>query len=435
MEKANVLKTYKTRSQTQKNKDELISLYEEKIEDLDSSNKTYELLISKMQVKLNDKEKLIKVLTEEQQENSIEFEIILKENLKLKNELAKKESENIDLQNELINLSGLNHTLTEETEEIFHNNSNTIQTLKSQLNQLKNENHELQINFASKHMIESIDMKVLPPSKTQVNIVKRFSFRNKKLAKKIKKQNKNIKKILHEYQKIIKTNNSLKQSLENIKKYDVMKIKENLSNHSKYILENKTDLGKLSVNSIKTIQKIVIIGDHSTKNMATLLRSKGYDNIYSNTYTNAPLKEIIRAAGNIIDCSKNMTLAIIIRHYEDSDIENYPKYIKKLINKTKGKNIKLVFTNVPYLVNNEPMNHLIDQQNSHLNILTKFDQNLEIINTSNIKINKVQAREFKNIVTYFLEKHTQNMKTIEKGFDNEDKMKNFIVKQITTAIK
>lgn len=422
-DKKNILYSYRTRSQVLKNKDDLIKEYELKIKELENSNKTYDMRINKLQIKLVDQEKIIKTLTDEQDDNCQEFEKICKEVTKLKKLLAVKEAETTELQTNLFNLSGLNQSLVEENDEIFLSNNLTIKSLKAQLNKAHEDYDSLRLHNDSKEK-ESVVI-------NNINMPTYSKQKNKHLTKRIKKQNKIIKTITDKYQKIKKDIENLLKSINIKEQLNSIETKYNNKEFEKYISQlkmksclveernvlkdlkkpNAFEQKKSNILQKEETAKIIIVGDRAVSGIALKLKDKGVQNISSNIYINAPLKHIIQSAQNIIENTQKIILVMALKDFKEEELGKYPYYIEHLYKKAFSKNIVLIVTNLPYYKEtNIKSNEIIERVNLKLNQMSKFSENIYIINISHINVYNIQKMEYNKMLIYFLQKFVENQK-------------------------
>lgn len=422
-----------TRAQTLKCKDETINKLEEKVLKLEDSVNFYERLICEYRLRLKEKDNLINVLKNEQEEFSQDFEKMCKENSILKRELATKDLENTDLQNSIINLNDVNQTLNEENEEININNNSIIVPLKNQLIEMQKENTHLN-NKITEIITQYPTWDKQKSSTVTLSLHKSLKnlkyIRNRKLSKKIRRQVKNIKKLEMECKKIKYINNRLEKQIKNIKcqesnekilKMDVSELRKEDNNKHNEIKDGK-----------HLQRKTIIIGDSYIKNLGTMLKDRGLHNICCYIHTNATVEHILYSAKNIINKENSITLAITVKKFNYDEINKYPLMIKDLADAAKNKNIRLLFTNIPYRIETmtNKTNEMIENYNLKLKNIITFSSNLEIINISHIDMNKITNYNYKKLLTYFIEKYMANTSN-----ENNDFNKNFLTNIKIKTIK
>lgn len=379
---------FQTRSQTIKNKEKIINEYELQLTEMKSSINIYEELISKIQFKLTEKEKLIKVLLDEQEENSNTFENMCRENQQLKKSLAEKESEVIDLQNEIINLNEFNCTLLEENEEIGTCNNLIITPLKMQMVEMQKENTCLQ-NKLAKNIKAVYNNNFNHP-----NAKNKHRGQKNKFAKILKDKNKQIRHLKRKCKTHYKKGK---------KKITIKEINHEETREDKYTINKANVINDELINQAKNndINKITIIGDKSVRGMGIKLQTALGNEFKTccHTYSNAPLEKIFDAAAKVLKKGEpKQLLAIFYKDFYTQDIKQYYNLLSNLIIEAKAKSIKLLLNNVPYS-DKLLLNYNINKINNKLNMLALYENNtIDIINLSNLDITK--KWEFKEILLY-----------------------------------
>ncbi|GBP35777.1 hypothetical protein EVAR_20630_1 [Eumeta japonica] len=182
--------------------EKIIREYEIQIQEYEDGKRRSDTIINQLQAKLNEKKKLLKTLLEEQDQNSIEFEKLCKENLMLKRNLAQVEARNIDLQNDIFNITATNISLTEEQEQMSNLNKSTVAPLKQQLNELTNENYYLQTKL--KYVINEYEkvkeQNKLEKIQSRVQVKRGFKItKNRNVFINLKKQKKKFRNLEKRY--------------------------------------------------------------------------------------------------------------------------------------------------------------------------------------------------------------------------------------------
>lgn len=369
-----------TRSQIIRNNEKIIDDYEKQIIDLKSSINLYEELISKIQYKLTEKEQLIKVLLDEQDENSTAFENLCKENQQLKKKLAEKDNEVTDLQNEIINLNELNCTLLEENEEIGSCNTSIITPLKQQMVKIQNENTSLHYKLAKTIEANFNDAPKIPDIKTKPH--------KKEISNIIKNKNKKITMLKNKCKKYSKKKNVTKKT-------DTAKVLQENQNKG----ENNTQLTTYSqqlatqiTSKNKNSNKITVIGDSSVRGIGIELNRKlgNTRKISCHVYSNAPLEKIFDVALKAIKENKeeekcNHLFAVFIKNFDLKCTKKYYTQIISVIEEAENRNIQLLFNNIPYNKNQLlSCNTDIYKINCKLGTLALYSNMLSIVNLSNV---------------------------------------------------
>lgn len=443
-----VTNQYRTRSQLMKVRENTITENVNRITYLEEEIKDYKILISGLQIKLSDKEKLINILTNEQEENAYEYEKICKENTNLKRQMAKLEAENSDIRNDVLNLTELNQTLTEENDEVCIANNSYIVPLKSQVNEMHLENNALQIKLAEvtkelhqyKLNIDKSECKFHIP-KVRLNI-----YRNRKLERRITKLRKKIRKLQQLYNKSNKTINKSNGELEINGATDKIQIMNktnlNITEDETTSLEKETklrngfsnDVGENNKPKNNCISKLRIVGDNFVRGLGVQLLNE-FENkkdIYCSVYGNASFQTILKSAHNIVKKENNLILVIILNSIKQIEITSYQSALLNIINEIKDKNIKLICTNIPYEPSTITLktNESIFKFNSKMNSLALFNENIEIINICDIKLKNMGAKAFKEMMCYYIASYCKG-----KLVNNEGKSTNFPCTTVNQIIK
>lgn len=395
---------YRTRTQIDKMKDETINKYEHKVADLEGSIKFYENLISNLHKKLTEKEKLIILLTNEQDENSVEFEKMCKDNQCLKKQLSEMESRMAELQCDVLNLTEINQTITEESEEFCINNSiNNTSILKMQMVELEQQNGLLQRKVIDTiYELNDYKNKTETRNTNKINTEIIRKFINKTLSRKIRKQKKLIRNLQNKY-RIFKNNNKKlerKQLSQDCLMHSNLYLQE--PEHREVVMNNN----KIETTNLNRYENIKIIGDSLSKNLGINLKHELDDRykICCDSYSNAPLQKITSTTQDVLRKENNITLVMVYNNIEKLQNEVYISEILEMIKIIENKNIQLIFTNLAYEKNitNRKYNQYIHKYNSFLNSLALYNKNVDIINTSEVKLKDINVRQYKEIVTYFL---------------------------------
>lgn len=416
----------RTRSAVMKSKDKQIQQNEEEISELKDSIKTYELLICDLRKKIIKEENLVKILLKEQEDNSSEFERICKDSVTLKKQLAQKDSVISELENNFKNQNKLYNTLLEENEELECTTNSLFTPLKTKLNEISKENDLLQTKLkdlserntctGSKNEIttqkKGNERKIITKSRNKT--IKKNAKFNK--VKNIHNQSTKIKKISKKQNRIRQVKGDKIESNEHIIHKD-----NEIKSKSKQKIKQKLELGKKI--------RIRVIGDKFVNGLGTKLISKTENkhNICNYSYSNAPLHELIRSAQTVIESEECDVMALVIRDFEECEINKYSKLIDNLCVRAKIKNIKLICTNVPYSANVHYKK--VGHTNAILNSLVLLHDNFHLINISHTYKDNISVKEYKNIICYYIDtfimnnailiNRCNNYPNTRKRYDNE----------------
>lgn len=398
---------YTTRSQILKNKEDMISKQEERIQELESIIKTYEKSMCNLNSKLKDRERLISTMVKEQDENIIEYERMCKENTNLKKKLAQTEVVTIDLRNQLLKLTDINLNLSNENDEVCNTNNSMIIPLQNKCFELQTENSVLHKKIAQTinefHSLDQSNRKY-NDDVAHLNYFSFEQYKNKKINKKIRKQAKKIRNLESKIRVIRKWRNNIKNKTNVRKKIQTL------------VTDNTTQLSlnqKQLCNSNEAINDIRIIGDISVRGLGLLLLDKLNEkcNIYCETHSFAPMQTIITSAENIIRKENNIILVVILNSIKEEEILSFYSKVLQLIQQVKEKNIKLVITNIPYLQHsvNYNINYDIYRFNSKLNSISILNNNVQIINIVDVKLNKINIKNLQKILVYNISSLYKNL--------------------------
>lgn len=219
---SSTLPTISTRSQKIKQNEVLINNYENKAKEYDEEKKHYEMLIVQLKHLLDDKDKKIDIMLQEQETSSIEFERICKENTELKKKLAQQEMRNMELIDEIVHATKKNSEVIENQEEMNTFNNNLITPLKVQLNDMFTENEDMRAKYETllaKHNKMKLQRPALKCKKLRAKLVRNIKVNIKDTNSvgtklELKKLNAECRIIIENCNLHLKENEKLRKSLD-----------------------------------------------------------------------------------------------------------------------------------------------------------------------------------------------------------------------------
>lgn len=395
-----------TRSQIIKNNEETIRKYEIQMREHENERLNYEREIQNLKKKLIEIEKLNDLMSNEQEQNSQEFEMLCKENCELKRKLAAEKERNAELNNDMINVTIANQTLIDNQEEINDIQNSFITPMKNEMRSIVKENEDLHLKYNKllQEHINSVQTKVCKcMSHNTFRIYKRKHYEkiNKmKQQKKFVKKNQQIYKLKSKSTHLQKEYSKLVLDYEEkLKAYDLEKIilekkvdeLELLCKKYQTTLDNDTENGvsvykhnktarKLNVdndapvvkdndmtlyNDIENANKtnknnykyeVQIVGDKFAKYMGCMLKDalpNDYD-VCCYTYLDSSVSVILDKAESILKqhIDRPFTLVLLIKSVKDRISKKYLVIMSKLLNLAQEKGVNLIYSNIPYYKNN-----------------------------------------------------------------------------------